>query len=258
MPGPDAGYFGDSSVIESMSEEHRLLWACLFRACGPHIRPGIRVLDFGCGNGAMLAYLMRGDGRRWPGCRCSLGVGIDTPALAGVLAEAHARVGEDLPIVLSSSRPEAFPGQFDLVVSHEVIYLLRDLEESFRGLHDALIPGGRVALATGCHTENPLYPRWTKALAREGVQAQPYSISDYVGALRHAGFADVEEVAMRIEVADYEEWLAVRGGSAPNPDWFATAKEERLYYTDFGKALFLARRASSRDAKSDEASRERP
>jgi SAM-dependent methyltransferase len=254
----EAGYFGDASVIESMSEEHRFLWATLLRACGSRIRSGMRVLDFGCGNGTMLAYLMRGDGRQWHGCHCSLGVGIDTPALAGVLAEASARVREDLPIILSSSRPEAFPEQFDLVVSHEVIYLLPDLEEAFRGLHAALAPGGFIALATGCHAENPLYRRWMEALVREGVHAHPYGISEYLGALRHAGFVDVEETAMRMEVAVYEEWVAARAGSAPNPDWFATTDEERVYYTDFGKALFLGRRAPHADRKSVESSRERP
>jgi len=252
----EAGYFGDPSVIRSMSEEHRFLWASLFRACGPLIRPGMRVLDFGCGNGAMLEYLLRGDAIRWSGCRCSLAAGIDLPALDGELAAAAARLGPEQPVIFTSAAPVSLPGQFDLVLSHEVIYLIPDLDGAFRGLHAALAPGGALALATGCHLENPLYRRWINTLAREGVRAHPYRIDDYVAALRCAGFTEIDETAMRMDATAYDAWVHARGNAPPNADWFATPEEERAYYTEFGKALLFARRAPAQESSIVEGWRE--
>ena len=253
----ESGYFGDASVIDAMSAEHRFLWRGLFIACGAHIRPGMRVLDFGCGDGSMLAYLMRGDGGKWPGCRCALGVGFDRPALAQVLADATHRLGGELPVIFTSADPRDFPGQFDLALSHEVIYLVSGLVDTFRGLHAALRPGGVLVLATGCHRENTLYPKWTDALARLGVHAYPYGIPDYVGALRDAGFENVEDARLRMNVDDYEEWVNIRGASTPNPEWFATADEERSYYTKVGKTLITAQRTRV-GRPADESRRERP
>jgi SAM-dependent methyltransferase len=246
----EADYFGEASVIDAMTAEHRILWRTLFVACGPRIRSGIRVLDFGCGNGGMLAYLMLGDGRKWPGCRYALGMGIDRPELHAVLAEAGDRLGRKLPVVFTSAAPRSFPGQFDIVLSHEVIYLVPDLVETFQGLRASLRPGGVIALATGCHSENSLYPRWTEALARVGVRALPYGIPDYLRALRDAGFEDVGSARMRMEVDDYEEWLKARGDPEPNPEWFSTSEEERRYYTEFGKTLITARRALAEEPSS--------
>lgn len=238
----ESDYFGRAPVIDAMSAEHRFLWRSFLRACGPFMRPGMRILDFGCGNGGMLAAMLAGEGCGDPGRRCALAVGIDRPGMRAVLAEASRRLGQDRPLVFCCATADAFPGQFDLILSHEVIYLLSDLEGTFRGLHDALRPGGTLAVTTGCHTENALYPRWRAALAREGVQANPYSIPDYVRAARSAGFVDVQCEALTMETADYEEWLRTRPDPTPNADWFPTAEDERRYYTRIGKAFITARR----------------
>ena len=174
--------------------------------------------------------------------RCGLGLGIDRAALSPVLAEAAARLGGVLPVAFSSAPPSAFPGQFDLVMSHEVVYLLPDLEAAFGGLHASLRGGGVVAMATGCHIENALYPRWQESFARVGVRAYPYRVSDYTRALEAAGFEGIEHRSLRLALEEYEEWVATREERTPNPSWFPTPDEERRYYTEFGKALLLARR----------------
>lgn len=238
----ESDYFGEVAVIEAMAAEHRALWKSLFHACRAHMSPGMRVLDFGCGNGSMLAYLFNGDGRGWPGCRFDLGVGLDRPALRSVLAEAGERFGGGVPLVFSTAPASAFPGQFDLVLSHEAIYLLASLAGTFRELHSSLKPGGVIAMATGCHLENELYPRWRRAFGRAGVRACSYGLQDYTGALREAGFGGVEVGRLRLSEAEYAEWVEARGGPRPNPDWFASAEEEHDYYTAVGKALIVARR----------------
>jgi SAM-dependent methyltransferase len=238
----EPGYFAQPLVMDAMSAEHLYLWRSLFQACGPLMKDEMRILDFGCGNGSMLAYLMRGDGRVWKGCRFSLGMGIDRPELDAVLAEAAGRMGGMLPVAFSSAPASAFPGQFDLVVSHEVIYLLPALVRTFAELHTSLRNGGSVALATGCHMENELYPRWLEAFGRLGVHAHRYRTDDYTRALRDAGFDEIETGRVRLAPGDYDEWVDARGSRDPNPDWFPTAEEERRYYTESGKLLILARR----------------
>ena len=219
----DRGWFGDPSVIESMSAEHLLLWRSLFRACRAHLTPGVRVLDFGCGNGGMLAYLLNGDGREWLGCDPGLAVGIDR---------------------FSSAPASAFPGQFDLVLSHEVIYLLADLVSTFREIHASLRPGGVAALATGCHEENGLYPKWREAFEKVVVLAYQYRVEDYVRALENAGFGRVVTTRLLLTRSDYEEWVCLRGDAKPNADWFPDAAAECRYYTETGKPLIFATRTS--------------
>ncbi len=230
-----------------MSAEHRFLWRALFRACEQDLAPGIRVLDFGCGNGEMLAYLMRGDGRGWEGCPLELGVGIDRPSLAPVLAGAATRLGSRLPVLFSCAPPGAFPGQFDLVISHEVVYLLPDLEKTFRGLFASLRTGGTIHLATGCHRENALYRRWRREFARLGVQTHIYGVVDLTRALAEAGFDEVESRSLRLTVEEYEEWVSSREVREPNPSWFRSADEERRYYTVSGKALIIGRKKRDAD-----------
>jgi SAM-dependent methyltransferase len=245
----ESDYFGRAPIVDAMTAEHRFLWRSFLRACARYMHPGMRVLDFGCGNGGMLAAMLSGDGCGDAGRQCALAVGIDRPSVRAVLAAASRQVERDRrrparPLVFACTGADAFPEQFDLILSHEVIYLLSDLEETFRSLHGALRPGGALAVTTGCHTENALYPRWRAALAREGVHANPYSILDYVQAVRAAGFVHVESEALTMDVADYEEWLHTRPDPAPNSDWFPTAEDERRYYTRIGKALITARRAT--------------
>jgi SAM-dependent methyltransferase len=242
----EPGYFGGAPVIDAMSAEHRYLWRALFKACEPCMKPGMRVLDFGCGNGSMLSYLLQGDGAGWPGYRCGFAVGIDRPAMSGVLARAADRIDRTHPLLLSSAPASAFPRQFDLVLSHEVVYLLPSLTELFAELHSSLRADGTLVLATGCHTENALYPRWRAAFDRAGVRTYPYREADYVRALHEAGFADVGTRRLHLSGEEYREWVAARGAEDPNPEWFLTADEERRYYTEHGKALILARKTSDR------------
>jgi SAM-dependent methyltransferase len=58
----------------------------------------------------------------------------------------------------------------DLIVCHEVVFLLPDLSGFFSHLARVLKADGRAYIATGCHAENPVWPSWKLALEAEGKQ----------------------------------------------------------------------------------------
>lgn len=239
-------FFADAEVARQMELEHGPLWAAFLRAVSGRIFPGIRVMDFGCNRGGLLSVLTRGFEDIFPGVRPGLAVGldVDTPAMRALIRSADPRPD----LLFSTAGPRSFPGQFDLVLSHEVVYLLSDLPAIFAALGDALVDGGHACIATGGHVENPLYERWRASLERSGVHAQLYREADYEDALRSAGFREIRRKRLRLTDPEYERWVATRPERAPNPDWFPSAGEERRYYVEFGKPIFVARRSPADEA----------
>lgn len=234
-------FFASRVNVAAMADEHGALWRALFERCRPYLRPRSRILDFGCSDGHMLELFLRGDGDRWPGADCAFALGIDHPRVAPLLARAAHRLS-DLPVGFSVAPASAFPAQFDLIVSHEAVYLLPDLPATFGEMRTALSPGGHVVLTTGCHVENELYADWRRELTNEGVEALPYTIRDYIDGLEAAGFSIVEHGSLRLTTDAYDMWVSTRTDRNPNPAWFPNAEAERSYYTVFGKLLLIARR----------------
>ena len=79
---------------------------------------------------------------------------------------------------------------FDIAFSYEVIYLLPDLAGHARGMFDALRDGGVYYAVTGCHTENPLWPRWREVIgAASNAPVQDHAPQDFIDAFAAAGFA---------------------------------------------------------------------
>jgi len=103
-----------------------------FRAAYPHIRPGSRVCDLGCGlDAAFLDYAAD---------KISEGVGVDDQVHL-IQQGRWRRIRSDLysPLPLPD-------GQFDHVVMLAVIEHLRDLPPVFREAHRLLAPGGSLIL----------------------------------------------------------------------------------------------------------------
>ena len=115
------------------------------------------------------------------------GLGIDIAAASIDKAEA---LKSDLPIQYQvGSSLSGWDGSFDLAISHEVIYLVREIERHAEEVWKALRPGGVYYAVTGCHTDNPLWPQWRSLVAeRTNTVVQDRSISDYVRIFGEAGF----------------------------------------------------------------------
>jgi SAM-dependent methyltransferase len=181
-------------------EQQRLLeqaehWRHRLIADGTELQPGTRLLDVGCGVGAVLAVL----GQEFPGVRLS-GVDIEPAQLefarshlerAGI--EATLREGDALALPFADA-------SFDHVW---MMWLLEHIPDAVAALHEArrvLVPGGAITAIevdySTCRVE-PSTPS-VEALLRAMVQGMAASGWGDAGTrlpgwLREAGFRDVDE-----------------------------------------------------------------
>lgn len=137
---PDYQDYGFQSA--EPSHMHRHFVPHLLSMAG-HIRPGMRVLDVGCGNGCTCGEFLK------LGCRV---VGIDLSEKGvGLARQAHPQGRfEVLPAddqVLANLQEDPF----DLVISTEVVEHLYAPRSYARGCWLALRPGGRFICSTPYH-----------------------------------------------------------------------------------------------------------
>lgn len=170
------------------------------------LKPGMRVLDAGCGTGEALAWLAAGVA---PGGAV---VGMD-------LATSHVRAArsvasQDDALVLQANLLQApmAPASFDLAWSVNVINHLRSPSAGIDALGSLLRPGGRIALGQSSLLPD-MYFAWDSRLERlvnEAVRQyyrDRYQLDErdltavraILGLLRHAGLQDVSAHTFMIE-----------------------------------------------------------
>ena len=98
-------------------------------------QPGERILDLGCGDGALTEKLVAA------GCRV---IAIDSSARQ--VGAARAR-GLDARRANAETLP--FQGEFDAVFSNAVLHWIRDATAAIASVHRALKPGGRFVAELG-------------------------------------------------------------------------------------------------------------
>ena len=99
--------------------------------------PGERILDVGCGDGALTERIAAAGARV---------VGID--ASSSMVEAARAR---GLDAHLGDAAELAFDGEFDAVFSNAALHWVRDAERAALGMARALVPGGRLVAEFGGH-----------------------------------------------------------------------------------------------------------
>ena len=98
-------------------------------------RPGERILDLGCGDGALTAELMK---------RGAVVVGVDaSPAMV----EAARKRGIDAHLARAEFLP--FKSEFDAVFSNAALHWVPEADAVLAGMRRALRPGGRIAVEQG-------------------------------------------------------------------------------------------------------------
>ncbi len=175
---------------ESMAEGHAPAWHALISYIQEKTLTDKRVLDFGCNRGGFLKVLYQS----LP-YKDALGVDIAEDSIAYATENkgctpcdyAHSRV--------LANEKEAF----DVAFSHEVVYLLPDLQAHAREMASVLKTGGVYYLAIGEYAENPLWEEWKKTVAEfSPVPPQTYSLQDIAKAFQENGFS----VSIRRMVTD--------------------------------------------------------
>ena len=134
-PAPDAGQAWDRLAYAQNARFVADLGAPVLDLLAP--RPGERILDLGCGDGA-LTHRIATAGAHVVGCDAS-------PAL---LAAAAAR---GLPVHLADGRALPFSNEFDAVFSNAALHWMRHPEAVVAGVRRALRPGGRFVGEFGGH-----------------------------------------------------------------------------------------------------------
>lgn len=149
----------------------------LLRPCLPE--PPHRLLDVGCGTGALLRFL-----RTW-GREPSRYLGVDLSAAMLQGAALHPAAG------LARAEAGALPlaeGAFDLVVSSSSLHDWPHPDAALREIRRVIAPGGRLLLADWCADFASI--RWMRAWLR--VTGRPvrqvYTADGLQAALGRAGF----------------------------------------------------------------------
>jgi ubiquinone/menaquinone biosynthesis C-methylase UbiE len=159
----------------------------------PHLRPGMQLLDVGCGPGTLtddLAAAVGPDG----------GVlGVDSAAAAVEAAAASSRSANVRYEVQDVVRLQLPDGAFDVVHAHQVLQHLADPVAALREMRRVCRPGGLVAVrdadyaAMTWHPPVPGLDDWRsayRALARHSG-GEPDAGRRLLGWARAAGFTDV-------------------------------------------------------------------
>jgi SAM-dependent methyltransferase len=187
-------------------------------------RPGERVLDLGCGDGALTAKLAA------LGCRV---VGVD--ASAEQIAAARA-LGLDARVV--DGHALAFDQEFGAVFSNAALHWMkRDPGAVIAGVFRALVPGGRfVGEMGGAGNVGAIVAALEAAMARRGID----------GRARHPWyFPTPEEYRQRLERAGFRvATMALIPRPTPLPgrlaDWLDTFAEAFLSAVAPGERRALA------------------
>ncbi|MBB5575412.1 class I SAM-dependent methyltransferase [Rhizobium paranaense] len=173
-------WYIDPDAEDKMADWHAPIWRHLIDLIVEKDLSAKSVLDFGCNQGGLLRHLyaMRPFQK-------ALGIDIAEASIARVES-----LKGNLPVQHQvGSSLLGWDGEFDLAISHEVIYLIPDIAAHATDIFRSLKTGGVYYAVTGCHTNNPLWPKWRTLVAeRTNTVVQDRSITDYAKVFQTTGF----------------------------------------------------------------------
>ncbi len=177
-------------------------------------RPGERVLDVGCGRGAVLlraASLVGPTG-------AAHGVDLSPGMVAGAREEAAA-AGLAVDVwVGDAESPSTSLSSYDVITSSLVLFFLPEPLAALRSWRSLLVDGGRVGVTTfGAYGESwravdavfePYQPPAMRDARTTGRSGPFQSDEGVAGLFRDAGFSDVRTVHDTVDVrfTDEEHW----------------------------------------------------
>lgn len=172
-------------------------------------RPDERVLDLGCGDGALTEKLAA--------------AGCTVVAVDGSPAQAAAARARGLDARVADGQALSFVGEFDAVFSNAALHWMTQPDRVIAGVARALKPGGRfVGEMGGAGNIASVWAALTAVLARRGIDAAALSpwyfptAEEYASRLRSAGF-QIDSINLFARptplVGDIGGWLETFGGA---------------------------------------------
>jgi ubiquinone/menaquinone biosynthesis C-methylase UbiE len=170
------------------------------------LRPGMHVLDFGCGPGLLAEEMARrvGDGGR------VVGVDLNEAFLAGARERAHAAQMRNIAFVSGDGSAPLPDASFDRALCKNVLEYVTDAEETLRDLLRLLKPGGLLHISDsdwGFVLVHPWSPEDTRRLFEAAAPAfrEPLIGRRLPGLLQRAGYVDID---VRVQAGvDRDGWL---------------------------------------------------
>jgi len=217
----------DNVGVEFFSTIGRLLVA------DADIRSGERVLDVGCGRGAVLfpaAERVAPEGSV---------TGIDlAPSMVALTArDAHDRGLDQVSVQRIDAQSPTFPDAlYDVVTASLVVFFLPDALAALRAWRSLLADGGRLAMTTFAGDDDERWNWLGDVFASDNPAPQPYdegnpfrSTDRISGMLQEAGFAAPQSTVrpMTLEFSSPEHWLDWSWSAGMRAEWEGLSEERR-------------------------------
>lgn len=201
------------------AERHARLREVLARI---ELPPRARILDYGCGSGALTALLAE----RWPDAEV-IGADVSVNAIASARVR-HAARGVRFE-VLDAAFVRGHAGAFHFVWSHHVLEHVVDLESTAADLARLTAPGGTMLHVLPCGNAGSL-PHWLCTQRRDGIDA----------AAGNRFFFEDPGHLRRLSSAELQRLFAAYGATATGACFAChTAGSVRLF-TEFAPRELLA------------------
>jgi SAM-dependent methyltransferase len=170
----------------SLEQSNQIFWGALI----DHVKRDISgspssILDVGCHHGGLLERL----------------AGLLHPkSLNGIEPLSHCReraifrlkkLASDLKILPPERWTEVRSNSVDLLTCHEVLHMVEDLSGLFHQISRTLKDDGIAYIVVGCHTENPVWPRWKAQLQDKGEVVFDHSPLDILNAASDVGMKGI-------------------------------------------------------------------
>lgn len=189
----------------------------------PHLRPGMKLLDVGCGPGTLTADLA---GRVAPGT--VVGVEVETDVLAQARAHCEDVGVSNVAFVQGDFRTVGLePGDFDVVHAHQVLQHLRDPVGALVAMAGLVRPGGLIAV------RDSDYSAMTWAPADPGLDRW---LALYLSVTRRNG---AEANAGR-NLLGWAQRAGLRDSTYSTSTWTFAVPDERTWWSDLWAERIVA------------------
>jgi SAM-dependent methyltransferase len=157
-----------------LEQVNQIFWLSLLEQVQAEVRGQANsILDIGCHDGGLLVRLAA---LLHP--KKLIGIEPETLLRERALFRLH-KLASSVAVLPPERWNTIPPSSLDLVTCHEVLHLVDDLSGLFGQVSRTLSTHGTAFVVSGCHTENPIWPRWSAQLRTEGkvvVDRSPFDL----------------------------------------------------------------------------------